>query len=64
MKASPEVSAATAMLIKVLETQPNIIQDNKGKASGRKAAEFCLEFIKTYENSLKKEEEKQSQNKQ
>ncbi len=55
MNTSSEVSAAIAMLIKVLETQPNIIQGKKGKISGRKAAEFCIEFVKTYQNSLEEE---------
>ena len=42
MKQTKENAAAIAMLIKVLETQPNIVQNNKGKSTGKKAAEFCM----------------------
>ena len=52
MKQTKENAAAIAMLIKVLETQPNIVQNNKGKSTGKKAAEFCIEFVKAYEASL------------
>ena len=57
MKQTQENATAIAMLMKVLETQPNIVQNNKGKSSGKRAAEFCIEFVKTYENSLKQSQE-------
>ncbi len=60
MKQTQEKAAAVAMLIKVLETQPNIVKNNKGKSTGKKAAEFCIEFVKVYENSLKQPQETDS----
>ncbi len=57
MKQTKENAAAVAMLVKVLETQPNIVRNNKGKSTGKNAAEFCIEFVKVYEASLLQVEE-------
>ena len=60
MKQTKENAAAVAMLVKVLETQPNIVRNNKGKSTGKKAAGFCIEFVKVYEASLLQVEEDSS----
>ena len=45
---------AKNLLLKVLETQPNIVERQGGRLTGSEAAQFCIDFINTYSYWLMK----------
>ncbi|CAB3804848.1 hypothetical protein [Paraburkholderia caffeinilytica] len=48
-------TSARRLLLKILETQPNLMQFNGGPQNrGDDAANFCIKFIETYSDWLLK----------